>query len=121
MRTLILTIFALFLGFSTYADEYIITQAKTFNLLKTSMTLFEKGEYEKSEKAIDDAILLDSTNPILFAQKNRILLTKSSEDHLRKPIRLNLIDDTDVVRRQADRVNRIRSNRLQSYYPRSMQ
>ena len=121
MKTPTLTILGLFLGFSAYANEYIVTEAKTFSLLKTSMTLFEKCEYEKSEEAIDDAILLDSTNPILIAQKNKILVTKSSENHLRDPIRLNLIDDTDVIRRQADRVDRIRTNRLQSYYPRSMQ
>ena len=121
MKTHALTIFALIFGFSAYAADDIITQAKTFNLLQTSMSLFEKGEYDKSEKVIDDAILLDSTNPILIAQKNRILVTKSSENHLRRPIRLNLIDDSDVIRRQADRIDRIQSNRLQSYYPRSMQ
>ena len=69
MKTPALIILAIFLGYSAYASDDITTQAKTFNLLQTSMTLFEKGEYDKSEKVIDDAILLDSTNPILIAQK----------------------------------------------------
>ena len=50
MKTHAFTIFALIFGFSAYAADDIITQAKTFNLLQTSMSLFEKGEYDNLKR-----------------------------------------------------------------------
>ncbi len=79
MKTLALFVSSLLIGLTTAVADDMATQAKTFGLLRTSMTLFEKSDFDKSEKAIDEALVLDSTNPILLAQKNRIQITKGSE------------------------------------------
>ena len=122
MKTLALIVSSLVIGMTTAAADDKATQAKTFDLLRTSMTLFEKGEYDRSEKVIEEALILDSTNPILFAQKNKIQIKRTSEKQFQAPTYLELIDDnTDTVRRQSERVERYRTNQLQSYYPRSMQ